>query len=313
MRVRSTTGGRVLRFLGTGEVCSDYLSILTQPGREEEVADALAQWLTEAATGSSGSNGHARNRWDLIELTGVDATEPAVDRLIECMRGRGNAVDRRSGDACWRINLPPTSDEYLAMLSKVRRKKMRRLARNVLDSGRAVLQSAEDPKDLRRGMEILVDLHQRRRRSLGQPGCFSSPQFSSFLHEAAGLFLARNQLRLYWLELEGHPIAAELNLVDGGVAYAYQSGIDPDCLDEQPGWLTHLAVMRQVIEQGYQAFNFLRGDEPYKAHWRAVPRETIRVRIVPKRTIARVRNGVWLAGTSVKHWVRSGLALAGMA
>ena len=50
----SRVWGGVLRFLGTDEVCSDYLSVLCQPGFEDDVAAALADWLLGAA-GERGS------------------------------------------------------------------------------------------------------------------------------------------------------------------------------------------------------------------------------------------------------------------
>ena len=39
--------GRVLRMLGSGEVCSDYLSVLCQPGMEYMVTRAMCDYLTE--------------------------------------------------------------------------------------------------------------------------------------------------------------------------------------------------------------------------------------------------------------------------
>ena len=42
--------GKVVRFLGSGEVCSDYVTILTHPHRAGAVAERMADWLaTEGA------------------------------------------------------------------------------------------------------------------------------------------------------------------------------------------------------------------------------------------------------------------------
>lgn len=45
-RILTRSGARVVRFLGDGEVCSDYVSILCRNGKEEHVTEALADWLT---------------------------------------------------------------------------------------------------------------------------------------------------------------------------------------------------------------------------------------------------------------------------
>ena len=55
------------------------------------------------------------------------------------------------------------------------------------------------------------------------------------------------------------------------------------------GRLSHLATIRRAIERGDAAFDFLRGDEPYKAHLRAVPRGTFEARAIPARRAARLR------------------------
>jgi CelD/BcsL family acetyltransferase involved in cellulose biosynthesis len=292
--------GRVVRLLGSGEVCSDYLSLLCQPGMEDRVAQAVADHLSELAAAEN----HQPLRWDLLRLESIDAHDRAADRLIAHLAERGNTVHRRAGPTCWRIELPPTWADYLATLSKSHRKQLRRLKRNLLDSGRAVLHSVRQTGELPQAIDLLVDLHQRRRRALGEPGCFASPRFTAFHREVMPQLFREGRLQLHWLELDGKPVAVEYHLAGGGIVYAYQSGIDPDALDRQPGRLITLAVLRRAIEQGYRALDFLRGDEPYKAHYRARPRPSFTVRVVPDRTAAQLRHGLWLAGSNVKRWMK---------
>src|SRR2546425_1230502 len=79
---RSRAAGFVLRFLGSGEACSDYLSLLCPSGHELEVATALADWLDRAARKPA----LACDRWDLLEMTGVDALQSAPRLLADCLR-----------------------------------------------------------------------------------------------------------------------------------------------------------------------------------------------------------------------------------
>jgi CelD/BcsL family acetyltransferase involved in cellulose biosynthesis len=301
------TRGRVLSWLGSGEVCSDYPSLLLSPDSLDPVTDALADWLVHAASGPV-----VTDRWDLLHLDAVEAVDEAVARLVSHLWTAGSTVVRDAGPNCWRIALPPTWEEYVESLSKSHRKQVRRLDSRILASGRAVLRTAHDAATLDEGLNILVDLHQRRRQSLDQPGCFASERFTSFLRDAASRLLAARMLRLHWIELSGVPAAAEFQLCGAGMTYAYQAGVNPALLHEEPGRLINIATLRAAIEEGCKGFDFLRGDEPYKAHWRAVPRETVTYRIVPQRTLSQIRHGVWLAGDSVKSWVKTGLELTGM-
>lgn len=277
---RSPLWGSILKQLGGGEVCSDYQTLLAAPDDVREVAAAVAGFLS----------GAMRNHWDRLDLDGCTVDDEALAALVEELQSRGAPSERRCGPACWKVALPATYDEYLATLSKSHRKQLRRLERNVLNTSRARWHNVRTADEFALAWPIFVDLHQRRRQSLGDVGCFVSPSFEAFHEEMARTFLARGHLRLQWLELDGTPIAAEYHLVAGDTLYGYQSGIDPDRLDEEPGRLAGIAVIRQAIDEGLAVYDLLRGDEPYKAHWRARPTPTAQLTLVNPRRRSRARH-----------------------
>jgi CelD/BcsL family acetyltransferase involved in cellulose biosynthesis len=296
----SAIHGRVLRMLGSGEVCSDYLSVLCHPATEAVVVEALANYLVKQAVGV----GPDTLRWDLLELDGVDAEDHVVASLARAMGEAGCTVHCRPGMNCWRLELPLDWESYVASLSKNLRRDLRRLERDLLDTNRAVLHSASRLDDLSHAMDILVELHQRRRRMLGETGCFDSERFIGFYHDVVPDLLRHGQVQFDWLELDGQPIAAEFQLVGNGILYFYQAGVDPAAMEHQPGKLINLVILRQAIQRGYHAFDFLRGDEPYKARFGARPRPSVEFRIVPPRTVAKLRHNLWLAGNGMKQWIK---------
>jgi CelD/BcsL family acetyltransferase involved in cellulose biosynthesis len=310
MRETSVQHGRAIRGLGTGEVCSDYLSVLTEEKHTDPVAAALAQWLTGTARDRPTSG--VDHRWDLLELTGVDAEDNATQRLIGHLRRCGHAVYCRQDFDFWSIKLPATWDEYLAGLSKSHRKKIRRLERNELGGDHVGVRWTSSPDEIQAGMKVLVDLHQRRRQALGDSGCFSSERFSRFLHEAAVCLAADDRLKLYWVEWRGDPVAAEFQLVGDDTVYAYQSGLNPEQLDLQPGRLSCIVGIQRAIAEGRRQFDFLRGDEPYKAQWRAERRPSLFARVVPRKPLALARQFTWLAGRRAKETIKEGLVALGM-
>ena len=99
-------------------------------------------------------------------------------------------------------------------------------------------------------MDILVDLHQRRRQMLGEQGCFASARFLGFYRDVVPELFRRGQVQLYWLELDGQPVAAEYHLVGDGMLYVYQAGVDPESMEHQPGKLINLMILRQAIGRG---------------------------------------------------------------
>ncbi len=292
---RSSLSGRVVRFLGSGRVCSDYLGILCVQGRELDVARALAAWLVSSAAGS----------FQAIELTGVRADDESVLQLCQALLERNHQVHRTHGVSCWRVQLPDSWDSYLMSLSKSRRERVRQLGRRQLDTGRAVLKIAESVEDLNRGWFILLDLHQRRQQSLRRPGCFACPRFRGFLREAAERFLQMGRLRLQWVELDGQPIAVEFDLDAGEEVFFFQSGMAPEMAAERPGWLGTIAALRRAQQEGYRSFDFLRGDESYKSHWRAEPIPLVDLRIVGPKPIARLQHRLWSIKNVCKRWIKS--------
>ena len=303
-RLAGRSGALAVHFLGDGEVCSDYLSVLCAPGNEETVARALAEFLSAPPAEDS-------HRWDRLELSGVDATDVAVERLLEHLQTHDNMVHHCPTFNGWRVALPATWDEYLMILSKPHRNRLRRAYRNYFETGRAIVRHAHSPDEIAQAFAILVQLHQGRWKFRGQPGCFASRTFESFHREVSSRLMNEGRAAVNWLELDGRPLSAEYQLIGDDMTFAYQSGIDTGRLDDKPGHLANMASLRRAIEQGQCAYDFLRGDEPYKAHWRAEPRPMLSVRVVPARRAARLRHNAWRAKQSLKQWIKYGMALAG--
>jgi CelD/BcsL family acetyltransferase involved in cellulose biosynthesis len=271
--------GRVVQMLGSGVVCSDYLTVLCGEGHEAAVAALVAAHL----------HGPARDEWDRIDFDGAATDDHALAALFAEMNRCGCEVERRPAPHCWRVALPSSWDAYLWDLSKSHRKQLRRLTKRVLDTPRAVWHTTTDVAQLADDWQVFVDLHQRRRASLGQPGCFADPQFALFHEEVAARLLLRGQLRLHRLELDGRPIAAEYHVAGEKAVFAYQSGLDPAALDEQPGHLAAIEIIRRAMREGFACYDLLRGDESYKAHWGATPIATENVTVVNARASSRLR------------------------
>lgn len=274
--------GKVLRLLGDGEVCSDHLDLLVAEKQIEGAAKAIARYLT-----------HHSEDWDLADFGAVEENSTGLNQLFTDLQSHGCHVTRRGGQSSWSVELPATWDEFLALQSKSHRKQLRRLDNRVLNSDRAVWHLVKTAEQFDAAWELLIDLHQRRRNSLNEPGCFASERWAAFHRDVARQLLEAGQLRLSWLELDGKPIAAEYHFATSSATLAYQGGLDPDRLDEEPGRLSMIRTFQHAMAEGHTTFDLLRGDEPYKAHWRATPQTTYDVQIVPARRTARLRHQVW--------------------
>lgn len=307
---RRPAGPTAVRFLGAGEVCTDYLTVLCRPETEAGAATALADWLVESRK-QPGAAAAGGVRWDLLEFEGIPRDDRAMNQLAERLAERGALVDRRAADHCWRLELPANWDDYLQTLSKSHRKQLRRFQRRLFDSGRAVLRTASTAAEVAFALDLLIDLHQRRRRSLGERSCFDNPCFTAFLRDAARQFFELQRLWLCWLELDSRPIACEFQLLGEQTVYAYQSGIEPAVLEFEPGRLATLAILQAAVKRGHGAYDLLRGNEAYKAHLRAQPRACADLRVLPGEGADWMRRRVWRARESMKYWAQGAWQWAG--
>ena len=271
--------GRMLRLLGDGEVCSDYLDLLVDEKYEQRAVELIASFLARKS-----------EEWDTALLTSTAESTRAIASLILSMKSNGFGAAPEPGESAWTIELPASWDEMLAVHSKSHRKKLRRLERRTQADDSARWHLLESPAEFEAAWAIFEDLHQKRRKSLGEPGCFASPQWAEFQRDVARQLLDLGQLRLSWLETGGSPIAAEYNFADGKTTFAYQSGIDPARLDEEPGRVSMIFTVQQAIRERHRCFDLLIGDESYKGHWRATPEPTTAWHVIPPRPAARWRH-----------------------
>jgi CelD/BcsL family acetyltransferase involved in cellulose biosynthesis len=322
-RQRSPLYGRCLRLLGDGEACSEYQGVLCLPGAEAAVAEALAEFVLEA--GRHRTRRAPDDGWDLMDLGALDPEDQAMGRLLAALAPGGAKVACWPGARCWRLDLPSTWEGYLAVLSQSHRRQLRRLSRRLEEdpgdeggggaaaqsarpgSGKgplAILRWARTPDEAARLFGVVEGLHQARRQSKGDRGTFASPRFQSFMSSALQPLFARGLVWLSGVEVEGRLVSAELHLVGRDSVYGYLCGNSVDALHLSPGRIARIGAVRRAIAEGFTGYDFLRGDEPYKKHYRATPRPTLRALISSPRPAARLHHGLLVAGRSARAALR---------
>jgi CelD/BcsL family acetyltransferase involved in cellulose biosynthesis len=86
-------------------------------------------------------------------------------------------------------------------------------------------------------------------------------------------------VQLAFMEIGGQKAAAYLNFDFGNRILLYNSGFDFDFGYYSPGWVLIGYLIEWAIENGREAFDFMRGDEQYKYRLGGVDRFVQRVKI----------------------------------
>lgn len=242
------------------ETCSDYLGLIAEQGREEEVASAFAGALTSGVAGD----------WDELVIPSMsgDAALPAIVRDELARRGLHVSLEER--DTSPYVSLPKTWDEYLGGLKQSKRGQLRKALRALSQWAGGelpVIERVRAPSELAKGQEILLALH-RERWAAGSPslmGVYSSARYRAFQDGVMPRLLALGALDLGWISVRGEPVAAFYNFRHDGRVLHYQSGRKLDVPDDvRVGVTMHALLIRDAIEGGMREYDFLAGAAQYK-------------------------------------------------
>ena len=273
--LQQTLFGKQIRLLGTGAVCSDYLGAIVDLNRATEVYDALHANLLQST-----KSGSLRGI-ESLHFEGVSSDDPWLQQLAKFTDNAGYSMRMQSLANSWSLALPSTWAELHQSQRGhgVHRKAKKCMSR--LESKELGIRQITEVTGLNEGMEHLIRLHQARRESVGDDGCFADPRFENFLLEALAGMLLEGKACFILCEKVGQVIGAQLLLLGSNTVFMYQSGIDPSFMSLEPGHAVVTGSLLYSISNGYKAYDFLRGDEPYKAFWGARARVLQQIVLAP--------------------------------
>ncbi len=217
----------------------------------------------------------ARFAWDVILLRNVAEQAPNLGRFAAACQRLGWAVRWRSLWSCPYLDLPDTWEGYLATLSPNRRQVLGRKERKL---GREHTVEVVDYRGATfpEGWDVLRWLHQLR---WGGPGAFGALGFDRLHRRFAELLGETGRVWLTSLNVDGAPAAAWYGFGNGDTMCYYQGGWHPQWEHASVGTVLMAKMIRRAIDHRLRRFDFLRGDEPYKASWTQAARPCYEVTV----------------------------------
>lgn len=294
---RSKVRGRVLKFLGAGDACSDYMTFPALPGYEISMANAVFQLVNHQdflnRTGGI----------DSIELEGHIADDLAVQTFIDLASQASFDIDSKELEGCWRVEIPTDWDAFRKVVKKSNRRKINKVDR-LNETGDFQTNYLTEPAELEAAWPDFVELHQKRRRLLGQAGCFGNSNFERFLFDATQRLAQEGRVLMTMVSHEGDPLGVILAFVSGNCVGVYQSGLDTEKQNLEPGHFANTMTFRAVQEAGFAELDFLRGDERYKSGWGCERTALHRTQLVAPKLSAQLRHRILVGGRNMKNWTQ---------
>jgi CelD/BcsL family acetyltransferase involved in cellulose biosynthesis len=254
-----------MMLVGSIEI-SDYLDLIVSPSNLNAFVEAVFDFL----------NGPQAPAWQVLDLYNIVESSPTLVALqLEATR-RGWAYSQTQLQHCPYIPLADDWESYLAGIDKKQRHEIRRKIRRAESHALPMRwYMIDDAASLDEGIDAFLTLmakDEEKKRFLTE---IMRSQMRAAVHAA----YQAGWLQLSFLEFDGEKAASYLNFDFGNHIWVYNSGLNDAFRELSPGWVLLGYLIQQAIQQGRQAFDFMRGDEDYKYRFGAIDRHVVRATI----------------------------------
>jgi CelD/BcsL family acetyltransferase involved in cellulose biosynthesis len=234
-------------YLG-GNPVADYTGMVALPDRAEAAIGAFADHLAAQA-------------WDGFNVN--DVNDPRIDTLVRRLTERGMLVASTGESRCLSCELPETWETYIAeRISAKTRVNMVRVERRLAEAlpDFRITQPCDADIDAHVEAMILVN-HKRWGGNLRN----ARRRYGRLFRNAYDQGVLR--MVIYWDGAK--PIAGATAFADTARSFfgLYMIGFDEAYDKLSPGKGIIGRAIRTAIEQGFRKFDFMRGEEDYKARY----------------------------------------------
>ena len=256
---------RVIRLMGDGSNDSDNLDFPVRPGHEEGFAKTLLNYLKTEVRG-----------WDFCQFSTLPADSRAGAFLSASLNELNwNQMEHRTPRSL--LELPESWDDYLKRVSPKERDNLRYYQRRIERRYNVRVYKCTEESDFPATLGMLFRLHRLRWQARGQSGSFDSPARRQFYDEMGRLFLRRQWLELWTLELDERPVAAQFSFRYRDTVYSLQQGFDPEFASVCVQDVLRIYILQRLMCEGVRRYDFLMGTDARKIRWGANPMHYLNV------------------------------------
>jgi CelD/BcsL family acetyltransferase involved in cellulose biosynthesis len=251
---------KILRFIGSREVCPDHLDLIVHTKNSENICNAIWEHLF----------GYFGKEWDIWEYHNISTDS----RILQIFRKLSDQDSRCCGliineyTVCPYINLPETWEVYQKSLSYNQRRALKVSDSLLANAGSIEVKFCNSVKELPEFLETHIKLHRQSWNERGKKGSFATEKFRRFHNKFAEDQLKSNKLFLCNLELDQKPIGSFYGFIYNNVLLYYLIGTNRNAVPKASvGRVLIAKCIEESIKRKLKKFDFLRGFESYKYDW----------------------------------------------
>ena len=248
---------RKIEFIGAADTGADYLDVISRTGKEEEVANAVYDYLFV----------QAKKFWDVCQLRYMVSDSLFLVYLQNDMDKNHEYYSVRLGAFCPRALLGTSIEEFFKSISTKRRKRFSRERRILYGSEgfRHISAPVREQPDL---VDTFFELYEKR---WGQ-----RPSLKKFIYTLAKKLKDGAGVTVDIMEANGQAICGAVHLYCGKDLFMYLFGVDRAYNSKiSVGNVLVGVSIEKGIEEGFATYDFLKGTEEYKFYWTAEGRRLV--------------------------------------
>jgi CelD/BcsL family acetyltransferase involved in cellulose biosynthesis len=209
---------------------------------------------------------HADRTWDVLRLTDVPDGGAAWALLAEA-HARGLPTGTWESLRSPYVPLPATWELFQARLQAKFKANCRRRRRKLEEKGKVELERVDGGFSLDAVLEDGFSLEESGWKGGRGTAIAQDPATREFYTELARDAATAGRLALYFLRLDGRPVAFQYGLTRGGRYFLLKPAYDETLAECSPGQLLTEDVMADCIAHELVEFDFLGPDMPWKRDW----------------------------------------------
>ncbi len=274
-----------IEFLGTQGIGSDYLDVISQKGKEEEVAQSIYQFLFQEGA----------SYWDCLKLQDIRSNSFFLLHLLNKIGEVGKHVEINAGAFSPVLILPNSYGEFWNGLSQNRREQFLRHQRLLKQKGsveyKVVFPKMEAES---KSLKTFLTLFNKNWNHIGEP-------FYQFLEKFIARSKEKENVQIDFLKVNGIEVASLFQLRYSRTLSMYLMATDRSFYPKiSVGNILIGLTIERAIKENIRVYDFLKGSERYKFHWSNSGNRSINFTFYQKNW----RNFFLLAGRSLKDLAR---------
>jgi len=233
---------------------------------------------------------------DMIDLKPLDNSTSTFNAIISVLKNHGWITQEYFCFGNWYLPVHDLDfDDYIAARPSQLRNTLKRKKKKFEKESNSRIDIITGPNGLQKAVNAFLSIYEKS---------WKKPEpYPTFLPGLIRTCAENGCLRLGVAWVDGKPAAAQLWIVDNGIASIYKLAYDPQYNKLSVGSLLTMALMEFVFkEDKVRCVDYLTGDDAYKKDWMTHRRERVGVIAFNTRTLAGQFGAILnISGRSIKQ------------